>query len=102
WRTEPLPSGPRACRICRSDGHCKRHDGCNLTRCQRPDSLETARRDQPNQAMRRVLMRRVTMCRVAIAAAALAAALGTARTVRAEDAPALPSYMSATSPDGDT
>jgi ammonium transporter, Amt family len=48
-----------------------------------------------------VLMRRVTMCRVAIAAAALAAALGSARTVRAEDAPALPSYMSATSPDAD-
>jgi ammonium transporter, Amt family len=47
-------------------------------------------------------MRRVTMCRVAIAAAALAAALGTARTVRAEEeAPALPSYMTTTSPDAE-
>jgi Amt family ammonium transporter len=45
----------------------------------------------------------MTMCRVAIAAAALAATLGVVRGARAEDgdAPALPSYMSVTSPDAE-
>ncbi len=45
-------------------------------------------------------MRRMTMCRVVIAAAGLAVlTLGAYRTVRAEDAPALPPYISAASPD---
>src|SRR4029453_17397020 len=82
----------------RSDLHCKRHDGCTGPRCHRPASWGD-RTPEANPTTAEMPMRRMTMCRVAIAAAALAAALGSARTVRAEDTPALPPYMTATSPD---